>query len=68
MPCIGTERGQTAESLKLNDRRLRVPDESRMVKAYQRSAAGMETELVSDIRSPATCLVRSPFAPYKLYL
>ncbi|KAF2750256.1 hypothetical protein M011DRAFT_418038 [Sporormia fimetaria CBS 119925] len=46
----------TAESLKLNDRKLRVPDESRMVKAYQRSAAGMETELVTDIRPPAVCL------------
>lgn len=47
---------QTAESLKLGDRKLRVPDESRMVKAYQRSAAGMETELVTDIRPPSVCL------------
>ncbi|KAF2788124.1 hypothetical protein K505DRAFT_366752 [Melanomma pulvis-pyrius CBS 109.77] len=38
------------------DRKLRVPDESRMVKAYTRSAAGMETELVTDIRSPSACL------------
>jgi hypothetical protein len=28
-----------------------------MVKAYKRSAAGMETELVTDIRSPSACLV-----------
>ncbi|KAJ4367018.1 actin cytoskeleton and mitosis protein [Neocucurbitaria cava] len=34
----------------------RLPDESRMVKAYARPAAGMDVELVSDIRSPATCL------------
>ncbi|CAO2649551.1 Nn.00g069360.m01.CDS01 [Neocucurbitaria sp. VM-36] len=34
----------------------RIPDESRMVKAYARSAAGMDVELVSEIRSPATCL------------
>ncbi|KAF2652343.1 hypothetical protein K491DRAFT_51078 [Lophiostoma macrostomum CBS 122681] len=46
----------TAESLALNDRKKRVPDESRMVKAYQRSAAGMDVELVSDIRSPSVCL------------
>ncbi|KAH9872697.1 hypothetical protein J1614_005091 [Plenodomus biglobosus] len=37
-------------------RRERIPDESRMVKAYSRSAAGAEQEMVSDIRSPATCL------------
>ncbi|KAF2012767.1 hypothetical protein BU24DRAFT_425389 [Aaosphaeria arxii CBS 175.79] len=46
----------TAESLATGDRRERKPDEARMVKAYQRSAAGMDVELVSDIRSPATCL------------
>ena len=37
-------------------RRERTPDETRMVKAYTRSAAGMDVELVSEIRSPATCL------------
>lgn len=35
----------------------RVPDETRMVKAFTRSAAGQEEELVSDKRTPATCLV-----------
>jgi hypothetical protein len=48
---------QTAESLESNDRNARVPDESRMVKAYQRSAAGMDVELISDIRPPSVCLV-----------
>jgi hypothetical protein len=38
-------------------RKDRIPDESRMVKAYARSAAGMDIELVSEIRSPATCVV-----------
>ncbi|KAH4068259.1 hypothetical protein HBI56_117050 [Parastagonospora nodorum] len=37
-------------------RKQRIPDESRMVKAYTRSAAGMDVELVSEIRSPPTCL------------
>jgi hypothetical protein len=37
-------------------RKQRIPDETRMVKAYARSAAGMDVELVSEIRSPATCL------------
>jgi hypothetical protein len=37
-------------------RKQRIPDETRMVKAYTRSAAGMDVELVSEIRSPATCL------------
>jgi len=37
-------------------RKDRVPDESRMVKAFQRSAAGMETELMTDVRTPETCL------------
>ncbi|KAF2128314.1 hypothetical protein P153DRAFT_34703 [Dothidotthia symphoricarpi CBS 119687] len=37
-------------------RKERIPDESRMVKAYARSAAGMDVELISEIRSPATCL------------
>lgn len=37
-------------------RKQRIPDETRMVKAYSRSAAGAQQELVSDIRSPATCL------------
>ncbi|OSS45406.1 hypothetical protein B5807_10251 [Epicoccum nigrum] len=34
----------------------RVPDESRMVKAFTRSSAGADVELVIDIRSPAACL------------
>ena len=38
-------------------RKQRIPDESCMVKAYARSAAGMDVELVSEIRSPITCLV-----------
>ncbi|KAF2868310.1 SAC3/GANP/Nin1/mts3/eIF-3 p25 family-domain-containing protein [Massariosphaeria phaeospora] len=37
-------------------RKNRIPDENRMVKAYTRSAAGMEVELVTDIRTPETCL------------
>lgn len=44
-------------------RKQRVPDEARMVKAYSRSAAGAKQELVSDIRSPATCLVSAPLEP-----
>jgi hypothetical protein len=47
---------QTIETQHL-PRRQRIADESRMVKAYGRSAAGMDVELVSEIRSPATCLV-----------
>lgn len=47
---------QTPETEHL-PRKQRIPDESRMVKAYARSAAGMDVELVSEIRSPATCLV-----------
>jgi hypothetical protein len=35
----------------------RVPDESRMVKAFTRSAAGAEEELVTEKRTAATCLV-----------
>lgn len=35
----------------------RVPDESRMVKAHTRSAAGTEEELLTDVRTPDTCLV-----------
>jgi|SRR5438128_705378 hypothetical protein len=35
----------------------RVPDESRMVKAFTRSSAGADVELVIDIRSPPACLV-----------
>jgi hypothetical protein len=35
----------------------RTPDESRMVKAFTRSSAGADVELVIDIRSPAACLV-----------
>ncbi|EOA89414.1 uncharacterized protein SETTUDRAFT_147871 [Exserohilum turcica Et28A] len=46
----------TPETQHLPSRSQRVPDESRMVKAYARSAAGMDVELVSEIRSPATCL------------
>ncbi|KAF2623937.1 hypothetical protein BU25DRAFT_442202 [Macroventuria anomochaeta] len=34
----------------------RIPDESRMVKAFTRSSAGADVELVIDIRSPAACL------------
>ena len=34
------------------DRRDRVPDEKRMVKAYKRSAAGDEKPLPSDLRTP----------------
>jgi hypothetical protein len=51
-----TDLDQTPETAH-GDRKLRVPDETRMVKAYKRSAAGMETELVTDIRSPSACLV-----------
>lgn len=40
----------------------RVPDESRMVKAFARSAAGAEDELVTEIRTPPTCLVSVPHA------
>ncbi|KAF1837854.1 hypothetical protein BDW02DRAFT_565578 [Decorospora gaudefroyi] len=46
----------TPETQHLPSRSQRVPDESRMVKAYARSAAGMDVELVSEIRSPAGCL------------
>lgn len=42
-------------------RKQRIPDETRMVKAYSRSAAGAQQELVSDIRSPATCLASARF-------
>jgi len=44
-------------------RKERIPDESRMVKAHTRSAAGTEMELVTDVRTPETCLVRS-HTPY----
>ncbi|KAL6702695.1 actin cytoskeleton and mitosis protein [Coniothyrium glycines] len=37
-------------------RKERIADEARMVKAYARSAAGADIELVSEIRSPQTCL------------
>jgi hypothetical protein len=47
----------TPETQHLPSRSQRIADESRMVKAYARSAAGMDVELVSEIRSPATCLV-----------
>ncbi|KAH6866349.1 SAC3/GANP/Nin1/mts3/eIF-3 p25 family-domain-containing protein [Alternaria rosae] len=46
----------TPETQHLPSRSQRIADESRMVKAYARSAAGMDVELVSEIRSPATCL------------
>ncbi|USP75769.1 hypothetical protein yc1106_03043 [Curvularia clavata] len=46
----------TPETQHLSSRSQRIPDESRMVKAYARSAAGMDVELVSEIRSPVTCL------------
>lgn len=55
----------TAETQHL-PRRQRIPDESRMVKAYARSAAGMDVELVSEIRSPKTCLVGTS-RPHKIY-
>jgi hypothetical protein len=51
---------QTPETEHL-PRKQRIPDETRMVKAYARSAAGMDVELVSEIRSPATCLVSRPW-------
>lgn len=38
-------------------RKDRVPDETRMVKAHTRSAAGAESEFPTDVRTPATCLV-----------
>ena len=47
----------TPETQHLPSRSQRIADESRMVKAYARSAAGMDVELVSEIRSPPTCLV-----------
>ncbi|KAF2639044.1 hypothetical protein P280DRAFT_519883 [Massarina eburnea CBS 473.64] len=37
-------------------RNQRVVDESRMVKAFTRSAAGVEEELVTEKRTPTTCL------------
>ncbi|KAG9196050.1 hypothetical protein G6011_01171 [Alternaria panax] len=46
----------TPDTQHLPSRSQRIADESRMVKAYARSAAGMDVELVSEIRSPATCL------------
>ncbi|EUC42873.1 hypothetical protein COCMIDRAFT_102351 [Bipolaris oryzae ATCC 44560] len=46
----------TPETQHLPSRSQRIPEESRMVKAYARSAAGMDVELVSEIRSPSTCL------------
>ena len=49
---------QTPETEHL-DYSLRVPDESRMVKAFTRSSAGADVELVIDIRSPSACLVSS---------
>ena len=42
----------TPETQHLPSRSQRIADESRMVKAYARSAAGMDVELVSEIRSP----------------
>jgi len=53
---------QTPETQHL-PRRQRIPDESRMVKSYTRSAAGMDVELVSEIRSPLTCLVSIALRP-----
>ncbi|KAF2676786.1 hypothetical protein K458DRAFT_247162, partial [Lentithecium fluviatile CBS 122367] len=41
------------QRLRRNDR---IPDESRMVKAHTRSAAGTENELMTDVRTPDTCL------------
>ncbi|PSN70946.1 hypothetical protein BS50DRAFT_270160 [Corynespora cassiicola Philippines] len=37
------------------ERGTRIADESRMVKRFKRSAAGDETELISDIRTPSAC-------------
>lgn len=39
-----------------------------MVKAYARSAAGMDIELVSEIRSPDACLVIEHLAETKVSL
>jgi hypothetical protein len=57
-----TNWAQTPETEHL-PRKQRIPDESRMVKAYTRSAAGMDVELVSEIRSPPTCLVSVALRP-----
>jgi hypothetical protein len=46
----------TQETARLR-RNQRVPDESRMVKAHTRSAAGTESELMTDVRTPETCHV-----------
>jgi hypothetical protein len=46
----------TPETARLR-RNERVPDESRMVKAHTRSAAGTESELITEVRTPDTCLV-----------
>lgn len=35
----------------------RVPDEMRMIKAHQRSAAGADLELMTEVRTPEACLV-----------
>lgn len=59
---VHTDLVQTPETQHL-PRKQRIPDESRMVKTYTRSAAGMEVELVSEIRSPPTCLVSVTLRP-----
>lgn len=49
-----TRQTPETEHLPYNER---VPEESRMVKAFTRSSAGADVELVIDIRNPAACLV-----------
>jgi hypothetical protein len=46
----------TPETARLR-RNQRVADESLMVKAHTRSAAGTENELMTDVRTPDTCYV-----------
>lgn len=49
------------------ERKERVPDESRMVKAFSRPAAGMESDLMTDVRTPETCLASTPHRCSVLY-
>ncbi len=49
----------TPETARLR-RNDRVPDESRMIKAHTRSAAGQDNELISEVRTPEACLVSTP--------
>ena len=39
------------------NRKDRIPDESRLIKAHHRSAAGDENPLMTEIRTPETLLV-----------